>query len=48
MLKTLATPLLDNAAADMNADMQREPGDTAVVQNKKADKLVEEVPAKQN
>jgi sulfite reductase alpha subunit-like flavoprotein len=38
----------DNAAADLNADMQREPGDTAVVQNKEADKLVEKVPAKQD
>lgn len=38
----------DNVAADVNADMQREPGDTAVVQNREADKLVEEVPAKQD
>jgi hypothetical protein len=38
---------IEGAAADVNSDMQREPGDTAVVQNKEADKLVEEVPAKQ-
>ncbi len=36
-----------NAADNVEADMAREPGDTAVVVNKEADKLVEEVPAKQ-
>ena len=38
----------DNAAADVKADMAPETGDTAVVQNKEADKLVEEVPAKKD
>lgn len=38
----------DNAAADIKEDMKREPGDTAVVQNKEADKLVEEVPDKKD
>ncbi|MBX0289006.1 hypothetical protein K3G63_01065 [Hymenobacter sp. HSC-4F20] len=33
-----------NAADNVQADMAPEPGDTAVVQNKEADKLVEEVP----
>jgi hypothetical protein len=37
----------DNAAADVKADMAPEAGDTAVVQNKTADKVVEEMPAKQ-
>ncbi|MCC2547402.1 hypothetical protein LJY25_13180 [Hymenobacter sp. BT175] len=36
-----------NAADNVEADMAREPGDTAVVVNKESDKLVEEVPAKQ-
>ena len=36
----------DNAAADVKADMAPEAGDTAVVQNKEADKLVEETPEK--
>ncbi|MBG8554074.1 hypothetical protein [Hymenobacter guriensis] len=35
----------EQAANDVQEDMAREPGDTAVVQNKEADKLVEEVPA---
>ncbi|QIX59908.1 hypothetical protein FY528_18980 [Hymenobacter lutimineralis] len=33
------------AANEVQADMATEPGDTAVVQNKEADKLVEKVPA---
>jgi len=37
----------DNAAADVKADMAPETGDTAVVRNQPADKLVEETPAKQ-
>ncbi|GAB3226428.1 hypothetical protein GCM10027346_08700 [Hymenobacter seoulensis] len=36
-----------NAANNVEADMAPEAGDTAVVQNKEADKLVEEVPKKQ-
>ena len=39
-----------NAAGNLvdsaKADMAREPGDTAVVRNKPADKVIEEVPAK--
>jgi hypothetical protein len=35
-----------NAAEDVKADMAPEAGDTAVVQNKEADKLVEETPKK--
>ena len=39
-----------NAAGNLvdsaKADMAREPGDTAVVRNKPADKVMEEVPAK--
>lgn len=38
----------DNAATDVNEDLKREPGDTAVVRNQEADKLVEEVPDKQD
>ncbi len=37
----------DNAAAEVKEDLAPEAGDTAVVRNKEADKLVEEVPAKQ-
>ncbi|AII53322.1 hypothetical protein [Hymenobacter sp. APR13] len=37
----------DNAAADVKADMATEAGDTAVVVDKEANKMVEEVPAKQ-
>ena len=37
----------DNAAADVKSDMAAEPGDTAVVRNKEADKMVEETPKKQ-
>jgi hypothetical protein len=36
-----------NAADNVQADMAPERGDTAVVQNKEADKLVEETPEKQ-
>ena len=36
---------MDNAVDDAKADMAREPGDTAVVRDQPADKVVEEVPA---
>ncbi|QJX45406.1 hypothetical protein HMJ29_00025 [Hymenobacter taeanensis] len=36
-----------NAADNVEADMAPERGDTAVVQNREADKLIEETPAKQ-
>lgn len=36
-----------NAADNVEADMAPEKGDTAVVQNKEADKLIEETPKKQ-
>ena len=36
----------DNTAAGVKADMAPEAGDTAVVRNKEANKLVEEMPAK--
>lgn len=36
---------MDNAVDSAKADMAREPGDTAVVQNKPAGKVVEETPA---
>ncbi|UOQ98487.1 hypothetical protein MUN81_03125 [Hymenobacter sp. 5317J-9] len=36
---------MDNAVDSAKADMAREPGDTAVVRNTPADKVVEEVPA---
>ncbi|RPD47793.1 hypothetical protein DNI29_10140 [Hymenobacter sediminis] len=42
-----AAATADNAADNVKADMAPEAGDTAVVQNKEADKLVEEVPSKQ-
>ncbi|GGF00370.1 hypothetical protein [Hymenobacter cavernae] len=35
-----------NAVDSVKADMATEPGDTAVVQNKEADKLIEETPEK--
>ncbi|MBC6991180.1 hypothetical protein [Hymenobacter sp. BT491] len=35
-----------NVVDSAKADMATEPGDTAVVQNKEADKLVEETPEK--
>ncbi|WP_046246885.1 hypothetical protein [Hymenobacter terrenus] len=37
---------MGNAVDSAKADIAREPGDTAVVQNQPADKVVEEVPAK--
>ena len=37
----------DNMAADANANMAPEPGDTAVVQNRATNGMVEEMPAKQ-
>lgn len=39
---------LENAADSAKADMAREPGDTAAVRNKPADKTVEQTPATQN
>lgn len=36
----------ENAVDSAKADLAREPGDTAVVRNVPADKLVEEMPAK--
>lgn len=43
------TNTTENALDSAKADMATEPGDTAVVQNKEADKIVEETPAtKQN
>ncbi|MCC3151854.1 hypothetical protein Q3A66_00485 [Hymenobacter sp. BT770] len=36
---------MDNAVDSAKADIAREPGDTAVVRNKPADKVIEEVPA---
>ncbi|GGG48605.1 hypothetical protein [Hymenobacter glacieicola] len=42
-----AADATSNAADNVQADMAPEAGDTAVVQNKEADKLVEEVPEKQ-
>ena len=37
----------DNAAAEVKEDLAPEAGDTAVVRNKEANKLIEETPAKQ-
>ena len=37
---------IDNAVDSAGADLAREPGDTAVVRNKPADKIVKKVPAK--
>ena len=37
---------VDNAVDSAKADLAREPGDTAVVRNEPADKIVEKVPAK--
>ena len=37
-----------NAVDSAKADIAREPGDTAVVRDQPADKVVESVPAKQN
>lgn len=37
---------MENAVDSAKADMAREPGDTAVVRNAPADKVVEEMPAK--
>ncbi|SNC60205.1 hypothetical protein SAMN06265337_0210 [Hymenobacter gelipurpurascens] len=42
-----AADATSNAADNVEADMAPEKGDTAVVQNKEADKLVEETPKKQ-
>lgn len=42
-----AADATSNAADNVQADMAPERGDTAVVQNKEADKLVEETPEKQ-
>ncbi|MBF9224007.1 hypothetical protein [Hymenobacter ruricola] len=36
---------MDNAVDSAKADLAREPGDTAMVRNTPADKVVEEVPA---
>ena len=38
---------MDNAVDSAKADMAREPGDTAVVRDKPANKIVEEVPTTQ-
>ena len=37
----------DNVAADAKENLATEPGDTAVVRNQEANKIVEETPAKQ-
>ncbi|MBD2767041.1 hypothetical protein IC235_03925 [Hymenobacter sp. BT664] len=44
---TNAGNAIENAVDSAKADIAREPGDTAVVRNQPANKIVEEMPAKQ-
>ncbi|MBF9239182.1 hypothetical protein I2I05_17390 [Hymenobacter sp. BT683] len=42
------TNAMDNAVDNAKEDIAREPGDTAVVRNQPADKVVEEIPDKKD